>query len=68
MEFVATWAPLALFVAFFLFIASRMSRKQTSTYSEHVAEVKAINDELIALNREAVAELREIKQILKDRN
>ena len=39
-----------------------------STYSEHVAEVKAINDELIALNREAVAELREIKQILKDRN
>ena len=68
MEFVATWAPLILFVAFFVFIASRMSRKQMGAYSEHVAEVKAINDELIALNREMVAELREIKQILKDRN
>jgi ATP-dependent Zn protease len=75
MEFVLTWAPLVLLLAFFLFIASRMSKKQMGTYNAHVTEVKAINDELIGLNREMaginremIAELREIKQILKDRN
>lgn len=75
MDFVLTWGPLFLLLAFFLFIASRMSKRQMGTYKEHVTEVKAINDELVALNRdmaatnrEMIAELREIKQILKDRN
>lgn len=44
-----------------------LSRYQLRSYGKHVAQVEAINNELLTLNRDMVAELREIKAILKDR-
>ena len=44
-----------------------LSRYQMKSYGKHVDKVEAINNELITLNRDMVAELRQIKEILKDR-
>jgi len=44
-----------------------LSRYQMKSYGKHVDKVEAINNELLTLNREVVAELREIKELLKDR-
>lgn len=64
LESLLAWAPLALFAGVFIWFGIR----QMNSYHAHVEEVKHINDELIVLTREMAAELREIKQILKDRN
>ncbi len=67
-DLVAAWLPVVFVVALFLGGAWWVSRQQMRSYGQHVAEVKAINDEIVATNRDMIAELREIKQILKDRN
>ena len=43
-----------------------MARLSMKSYSRHVARVEEINKDLTALTQEMVAELREIKQLLKD--
>ena len=62
-EFLVAWGPFLLFAVLFIGIGIQQMRR----YEAHVNEVKHINDELIELTREMAAELREIKQILKDR-
>jgi uncharacterized protein YneF (UPF0154 family) len=59
--------PLIVIFVVLIVVGAWMSKRQMSSYGKHVAEVKAINDEIVKMNREMVAELREIKQILKDR-
>jgi hypothetical protein len=66
-DFISAWLPPVLILLVFLGAGVALSRRQMKSYGQHVAEVKAINDELIAINRDMVAELREIKTILKDR-
>ncbi len=62
-EQVVAWSPLIIVVVA-VAITGRMSMK---SYSDHVARVEAINQDLVKMNSEMVAELREIKHILKDR-
>ena len=66
--FLLDFWPVIIFVLLLLSGILWISRKQMGSYGRHVAEVKAINDEIVAINRQVIAELREIKQILKDRN
>ena len=61
-EFIVAWAPLALVII----IMVAMARLSMKSYSRHVARVEEINKDLTALTQEMVAELREIKQLLKD--
>lgn len=62
-EFLVSWGPFLLIAILLIGIGVQQMRR----YEAHVNEVKHINDELIELTREMAAELREIKQILKDR-
>jgi len=61
-EQIVIWAPLVLIIIAVV-ITGRMSMK---SYSNHVARVEEINKDISALTQEMVAELREIKQLLKD--
>ncbi|WEK05049.1 MAG: hypothetical protein P0Y65_02000 [Candidatus Devosia phytovorans] len=61
-EIIVTWAPLVLIVIA-VAITGRMSVK---SYSNHVARVEEINKDLVVMTQEMVAELRAIKQLLKD--
>ena len=56
--------PLLLLLGVIFLIA----RYQMRSYGKHVERVENINDELVSLNRQIVVELREIKEILRDRN
>lgn len=48
-----------------LFFVMRATNRH---YQKHVHEVNTVNQEIADTNREMIAELREIKQLLKDRN
>lgn len=61
-ELVVAWAPLV--IIFVLVIV--MGRLSMKSYSSHVARVEEINKDLVVMTQEMVAELREIKQLLKD--
>lgn len=61
-ELVVAWAPLV--IIFVLVIV--MGRLSMKSYSNHVARVEEINKDLVVMTQEMVAELREIKQLLKD--
>ena len=61
-ELIAAWLPLAIIIV----VVVIMGRLSMKSYSNHVARVEQINQENTALTREMVAELREIKQLLKD--
>lgn len=63
MEAFVTWLP--LIVIFVLFIV--LGAYQMRGYGRHVDRVQSINDEILAINREMISELREIKEILRDR-
>lgn len=63
-ELLLAWLPLIVIFAILIWFGVG----QTRSYQRHVEEVKAVNDELVAINRKMVAELGEIKTILKDRN
>jgi hypothetical protein len=63
MDLLAVWAP----VAFFLIVAVVASVYQMRSYGRHVDRVQKMQDEMLALSRESIIELREIKEILKDR-
>ena len=56
------WLPLVLFLAAFGFFL----RRSTRTYYEHVDQVNAVNQAIVDTNKEMIAELREIKDILRD--
>jgi hypothetical protein len=63
MDLVRAWLPLFVILAGFLGLGILSSR----TYRKQVDRVENINAEILANNRQLVAELREIKEILKDR-
>lgn len=63
-ETLAAWLPLLVILAVFLFWA-RAARKQ---YQRHVDEVNGVNQQIVDTNRDMIAELQEIKQILKDQS
>ena len=63
MEAFLGWLP--LIVIFVLFIA--LAVHQMRSYGRHVDRVQTINDEILAINREMIGELRQIKEILRDR-
>jgi uncharacterized protein YneF (UPF0154 family) len=50
-DFISAWLPPVLILLVFLGAGVALSRRQMKSYGQHVAEVKAINDELIAINR-----------------
>ena len=61
---IATWLPfIILLVAVFFFM-----RSANRHYRSHVDEVNAVNQQIVDTNREMIAELKEIKQILKDQS
>jgi hypothetical protein len=57
------WLPLGVI----LLVFGLVGWLSTRSYSRHVAEVNAVNQAIVDTNREMIAELREIKQVLKDR-
>lgn len=62
LETLLAWLPLVIIMVAVVFF----SRRSMKSYAAHVAHVEKINNELVEINREMIAELREIKQILKD--
>ena len=60
----AAWLPF-LFLLAFLFFFARSANKH---YRQHVDEVNVVNQQIVDTNREMIAELKEIKQILKDQS
>ena len=62
MDGLVAWVPLALFVALFAFFF----RRSTRSYYEHVDQVNAVNQAIVDTNKEMIAELREIKEILRN--
>ncbi|MEM5502423.1 hypothetical protein WNY59_12585 [Ahrensia kielensis] len=61
---IGTLLPFAvLFGGLFLFL-----RATNRHYQKHVHEVNSVNQKIADTNREMIAELREIKQLLKDRH
>lgn len=63
-ETLAAWLPLIIILVVFVFWA-RAAKKQ---YQKHVDEVNGVNQQIVDTNREMIAELREIKQVLKDQS
>ena len=77
-DLLVAWVPLALLVGLTFWLMSRSMR----SYNAHVDEVRRINREgqevtreaqiinreLVEIQRQTLAELREIKNALKDRN
>jgi len=66
-ELLFAWLPLIVIVIGYLVYARYTQRSYWANYKGHIDRVEAINDRLIASNADIVAELREIKEILKDR-
>jgi hypothetical protein len=62
-ELIAAWLPIVVIAVVF----GLVMRYSAKSYARHVDRVQAINDETLAINREMIAELREIKELLKDR-
>lgn len=44
-----------------------LARWQMRTYSQHIADVTRINEEILQSNREMIAELKTLNQTLRDR-
>lgn len=63
-ETLAAWLPLVIILAAFFFWA-RTAKKQ---YQKHIDDVNGVNQQIVDTNREMIAELQEIKQILKDQS
>ena len=66
MDDLIAWLPLLVIfavLAVFMVLAIRQSR----SYGRHVDRVHSINDEILTTNREMISELREIKELLRDR-
>ncbi|MBO6639680.1 MAG: hypothetical protein JJ920_18110 [Roseitalea sp.] len=63
-ELIAAWLPFLVLLAV-VWVGYRYSMKH---YRSHVDEVNAVNQQIVDTNREMIAELKEIKQILKDQN
>lgn len=63
-EALIAWLPLIVILGVFLGLGIYQMRK----HQGHVDQVTDINNELVAINREMIAELREIKELLRDRN
>ena len=63
-EAIIAWLPLLALVALFLSLVARSQK----SYKRHVDEVNAVNQQIVDTNREMIAELREIKELLKDPN
>ena len=63
-DHLVAWGPLAFLVAVIWF----WGRSANNKYKQHVDEVNAVNQQIVDTNREMIAELKEIKQILKDQN
>ena len=63
MESFFAWLPLIVIFGLLIVLAAYQMR----SYGKHVDRVQTINDEILAINREMIAELREIKEILRDR-
>lgn len=61
-ELFAAWLPFLLIVTAF----ALWGRSANKKYRQHVDEVNAVNQQIVDTNREMIAELKEIKQILKD--
>lgn len=57
------WLPLIVIAIVF----AALMRWSMVSYGRHVTKVESINDELVTINRAMIAELRDIKQLLKDR-
>ena len=66
-DFVREILPILIGLAVFVLFAFAVSRRQTQAYKTHVSDVMDINNQLLASQQEMVAELREIKSILKER-
>ncbi|WP_417579298.1 hypothetical protein [Pelagibacterium sp.] len=62
-ELFAAWLPFIILVVVFV-VLSRLAQR---SYKKHVDDVNAVNQAIVDTNRGMIAELREIKQILKDR-
>lgn len=58
--------PFLPLVLIFVAIAC-LARYQMRQYSAHVAQVNAINPEILSSNREMTAELKELNRTLKER-
>lgn len=63
-ETLAAWLPLIIILVVFVFWG-RAAKKQ---YQKHIDEVNGVNQQIVDTNREMIAELREIKQVLKDQD
>lgn len=62
LEALIAWLPFVLIIGVFLWF----SVSQMRSYKKHVDRVQTINDEILEINQAMIAELREIKEILKD--
>jgi hypothetical protein len=61
-EAIVAWLPVII-IALAIGYAGRQSMK---SYAGHVSRIEAMNNDLVDQNGEILAELREIKQLLKD--
>lgn len=57
------WLPLLVLLVAWVYFMRRANRN----YKAHVAEVNGVNAQILEANREMLAELREIKAVLKDK-
>lgn len=62
-RFIIAWLPLILIMGGYLVYARYAQRG----YRQHIDRVEAINDRLVDSNSQIIAELRDIKEILRDR-
>ncbi|MEM6384304.1 MAG: hypothetical protein AAF739_16645 [Pseudomonadota bacterium] len=63
-DLIAAWLPFLVLIGVFLLFLRTAKKQQDS----HVRDVNAVNQLIVDTNREMIAELKEIKQILKDQN
>lgn len=63
-DLVGAWLPVVLLIAVTVWLMQRSRRSM----ARHVGDTEAINNRILEANREIVLELREIRQILKDRH
>ena len=63
LESLAAWIPLIVILAIFLLFLRYTKR----TREKYMGDMQKMNEDVINLNREMVAQLREIKEILRDR-
>ncbi len=62
-ELIVAWLPLIILMGIWWFLVRKWNRQ----YRGHVDQVNAINAEILAANREMLAELSEIRKALQDR-